>query len=453
MKFGIKNLGPIKEANIELGDLTIICGKNNCGKTYLTYTLYAFLHEIKRNFILSDFADAFETCYKEGCSSLNISYVKQNFNNSLLNAMTGFIKHIPELLAINPSTIVATQCLASLDDEEFEIFKKTASESKFQVTEKCSFSFKKEKESEKIDISLENTGYRLPRKENLRKLFNFVCSLFINKVFPDVFSLTGERSGIAIFGDDIAEFSRKMKNETTIQFTKLRQKIVESVPESNSKFPLPITQELAFFQNIKVIRRRSSYIASEHHEILDLADNISGGHYDFDDYSGIQYFPVDSNSALNLIESSSSVKSLVEFSFYLRHCAKKNQILMIDEPELNLHPENQRKLARLLAMLVNAGIKVFITTHSDYIIKEFNTLLMLNYKDDPRMEEMQKKYSYSEAELLDADKVRVYCAQDGNVLPVTASQDSGIAISSFDDTIRQMVYMQRDILMGGTPNA
>ena len=52
MKFGIKNLGPIKEANIELGDLTIICGKNNCGKTYLTYTLYAFLHEIKRNFII-----------------------------------------------------------------------------------------------------------------------------------------------------------------------------------------------------------------------------------------------------------------------------------------------------------------------------------------------------------------------------------------------------------------
>lgn len=43
MKFGIKNLGPIKEANIELGDLTIICGKNNCGKTYLTYTLYAHL--------------------------------------------------------------------------------------------------------------------------------------------------------------------------------------------------------------------------------------------------------------------------------------------------------------------------------------------------------------------------------------------------------------------------
>lgn len=299
-------------------------------------------------------------------------------------------------------------------------------------------------------------GYRLPRKENLRNLFNFVCSLFINKVFPDVFSLTGERSGIAIFGDDIAEFSRKMKNETTIQFTKLRQKIVESVPESNSKFSLPITQELAFFQNIKVIRRRSSYIASEHHEILDLADNISGGHYDFDDYSGIQYFPVDSNSALNLIESSSSVKSLVEFSFYLRHCAKKNQILMIDEPELNLHPENQRKLARLLAMLVNAGIKVFITTHSDYIIREFNTMIQLK-QDKPHITKIKAAEGYSDSELLDASRVRAYVAkrQDDGVIFDTAaiSQDDGIIISTLDDVIDRMNQIQDAIIWGGEEHA
>ena len=39
-------------------------------------------------------------------------------------------------------------------------------------------------------------------------------------------------------------------------------------------------------------------------------------------------------------------------------------------------------MARLLAMLVNAGIYVAITTHSDYIIKEFNTLLMLHTRRD-----------------------------------------------------------------------
>ena len=52
---------------------------------------------------------------------------------------------------------------------------------------------------------------------------------------------------------------------------------------------------------------------------------------------------------------------------------------MVDEPELNLHPANQRRIARLFACLVNLGVKVFITTHSDYIVKELNTLIMLNH--------------------------------------------------------------------------
>ena len=76
-------------------------------------------------------------------------------------------------------------------------------------------------------------------------------------------------------------------------------------------------------------------------------------------------------------ESSSAVRSLLDIGFYLEHIAKKGDLLIIDEPELNLHPENQRCIARLLAKLVNYGIKVFITTHSDYIVKELNTLIML----------------------------------------------------------------------------
>ena len=42
-KFLFKNLGPIKEAELELGDLTIIAGRNNTGKTYIAYALYGFL--------------------------------------------------------------------------------------------------------------------------------------------------------------------------------------------------------------------------------------------------------------------------------------------------------------------------------------------------------------------------------------------------------------------------
>jgi predicted ATPase len=41
MKFTLKNLGIFeKKATIELGDLTIICGNNNTGKTYASYAIF-----------------------------------------------------------------------------------------------------------------------------------------------------------------------------------------------------------------------------------------------------------------------------------------------------------------------------------------------------------------------------------------------------------------------------
>ncbi|MDD4915157.1 MAG: AAA family ATPase [Methylococcales bacterium] len=43
MKIQFENLGCIEQGSVELNDLTIFCGKNNTGKTYVMYTLYGFL--------------------------------------------------------------------------------------------------------------------------------------------------------------------------------------------------------------------------------------------------------------------------------------------------------------------------------------------------------------------------------------------------------------------------
>ena len=43
MKVKVKNLGVLKQAEFSLGNLTIICGGNNTGKTYATYALFGFL--------------------------------------------------------------------------------------------------------------------------------------------------------------------------------------------------------------------------------------------------------------------------------------------------------------------------------------------------------------------------------------------------------------------------
>ena len=40
----LKNIGILKQAKFSLGDLTVICGENNTGKTYAACALYGFLH-------------------------------------------------------------------------------------------------------------------------------------------------------------------------------------------------------------------------------------------------------------------------------------------------------------------------------------------------------------------------------------------------------------------------
>ena len=49
MKISVENLGVLQQAEFELGDLTIICGSNNTGKTYATYALYGFLFDWREN--------------------------------------------------------------------------------------------------------------------------------------------------------------------------------------------------------------------------------------------------------------------------------------------------------------------------------------------------------------------------------------------------------------------
>ena len=44
LKIRLKNLGILKHAEFSLGDLTLICGENNTGKTYAAYALNGFLN-------------------------------------------------------------------------------------------------------------------------------------------------------------------------------------------------------------------------------------------------------------------------------------------------------------------------------------------------------------------------------------------------------------------------
>ncbi len=48
MKFHFTNLGKLNDAKIEINNLTIIIGKNNLGKTYLTTAIYGLLKNLRK---------------------------------------------------------------------------------------------------------------------------------------------------------------------------------------------------------------------------------------------------------------------------------------------------------------------------------------------------------------------------------------------------------------------
>jgi predicted ATPase len=126
-------------------------------------------------------------------------------------------------------------------------------------------------------------------------------------------------------------------------------------------------------------------------------------------------------------------------------------LLIFDNLAMYAHPKNQIATARHIAKLVNEGNKVLLSTYSDYIIKEFNILIMLN-QNKPYLKKIIKEYGYKKSELLSIDKItayetycnhRIYEVKKANI-----KQDLGIKIKTFDKIIDRMNKIQDEILYG-----
>ena len=141
---------------------------------------------------------------------------------------------------------------------------------------------------------------------------------------------------------------------------------------------------------------------------------------------------------------SSTIKSLASIIIYLRHIAQKGDIIFIDEPELNLHPVNQRILAKVLAGLSNAGIKIIISTHSDYITKELSSMVLLG-KGMEKKKQFIKEYELDENEFLDKKQIKIYSFNNEGIIKDIPVMDYGIEIESFDETIASQSQMHDKI--------
>ena len=128
-----------------------------------------------------------------------------------------------------------------------------------------------------------------------------------------------------------------------------------------------------------------------------IEETILKGYVDFnEDTKKMTYKPKGLNIELNLSEASSMVAELSPLVLYLRHIInhkftnrstgwidifrdknkKGDDILFIEEPEAHLHSEIQAELMNVFADLSKHNLKIFITSHSNYMFNELNNLIL-----------------------------------------------------------------------------
>ncbi len=92
-------------------------------------------------------------------------------------------------------------------------------------------------------------------------------------------------------------------------------------------------------------------------------------------YPEFVYRPRNATRSIGLGQASSMVTELAPLVLFLRDGMGMGDTLIIEEPEAHLHPAAQTEMAYTLARLVNAGVRVVATTHSDWLLKAFGNLM------------------------------------------------------------------------------
>lgn len=122
-------------------------------------------------------------------------------------------------------------------------------------------------------------------------------------------------------------------------------------------------------------------------EIIDeLESHILGGKIDIvssqNGYPEIKFQPKEAEQSISITRTSAMVSELAPLVLFLRGYVRPGDTLIIEEPEAHLHPGAQADMAVILARLVRAGVRVIITTHSDWLLEEIGNLILEGLIED-----------------------------------------------------------------------
>jgi len=464
MKISVSHLGAIQEeASIELKPLTIFIGPNNAGKTWLAYSLAGILGSYGSREYAQAYADkkvsniyqrlnnAIERVLAEENATIDLHQFIDEHGETYFNEVAHYASHwMSDFFSTQLAHFDSMSISLQLEEVRAGLLDRISQYARTSRVAGSVLTIRKSAGDDKVfaftasetpeaEGQEESIGELIPVQEVRERLISFVSTALHRSLYPQVRIFPTERTTLVTF-----RFSERLVDRTTLE---LNQKVIDTLDALVKDLDMakiaeqrvtarqaiwPVGAFLNMMSDImrirsrdwearKKIAERNSAIKRyiELSEILEtqiLAGNVFLSTPEPDPRREVLFQPTD-DVHLEIPIVSSMVKELSPLVLYLRYLAQPGELVIIDEPEMNLHPAAQVKIIEFLAMLVNAGLHVLITTHSTYVIDHLTNLLDA-YRHQNQDDIVELFLLEDKEAFISQEKVSVYSFEDGEVKDV-----------------------------------
>lgn len=371
MRVTFRNLGPIQKTELDLRPMTVIIGPNNAGKTYLAYSIYGLW-----NVLGGSKTDEANLYLHKRAAELSVDLKQLVYRlQALLDEDTRhFQQHLGAYFQDTSETLFEkTQFDVHVAQDDLQ---HVINQHQNAATEHWRRVYLRGSRA-----VIEPTSKKTPPL-SMSRFF----SRYLKKIlFPRPFLLPAERNAFVITYKLLANRRFKLLRDQQREMLGGRASLHSEVSfvreQGDLRYPTPIEDFLDFLIDVELVKRERVDAAQRpfHRLSSDVEAHLQGQHKTrlVPTALGGREVKVEvrDDLTIDLHNASSSIKQLAPLLLYLRYEAAPDQMVIIDEPEMNLHPEAQAKLLEVLGILVNLGVHVLLTTHSPYFMAHLNNLV------------------------------------------------------------------------------
>ena len=435
----ISNLGPIRNAVVDLQKpFTLFCGPNSTGKTYISYLLFAINEE--SDYVVSKGLDKIA---KHISTEQQFTLRREMIDGYISDLAKSMKSKLGSIFGIGDTMVEKlfgrfALSLVVTDDDYNQILNLPCR--LVSRNNDTDIALEKEANSDVIRYQINAKVQDLVRDSlmSIRYMLNHYFHLLCFGNIRGVRMLTVERNSIYTFKTELSLSRNELIDRIQQKSGHSELDIFDLVNNSSRRYPLAVRSSLRIANDLENVQKYSS-------PYLEFAEQIEKGilhgEVKITRNGDVEFIPENATRSkhLPIHMASSIVKTMSSLVIYLKHIARKGDLLIIDEPEMNFHPDVQISLMRIFSMLSKMGLRLIISTHSDYMVREVNNLIMAGtlYSHDAQI---VNDLGYSTNMLLKKENVVVKYfnyRKSRKVLDVVDVnvEDDGFAIESIDNTI------------------